>query len=135
MSEETDEALAERVAGLLSCKVNQLRQQPLKDIIQALADYNEIEALQIIRRLAKARYIPESYVDDANALFNLGQIASLKNVCLLSLVTVLGKSFHNLCNFFRSVVLLYKFANRDNISDIPLGIIHFLSNHLCYFLF
>lgn len=72
MSEKTAEELATNVAGYLGCEVKELYHQPLKDIVQTLADYGEEDALQIIKRLARTGYMPDSYAEDANALFNLG---------------------------------------------------------------
>jgi len=41
-------------------EVEQLRNQPTKNIIQALGDYSRDEALQIIKRLEKGGYIPDN---------------------------------------------------------------------------
>jgi hypothetical protein len=57
MIEKTDVELAVFVADYLRVEVEQLRNQPTKNIIQALDDYSRDEALQIIKRLEKGGYI------------------------------------------------------------------------------
>jgi len=48
------------VADYLKVEVEQLRNQPTKNIIQALDDYSRDETLQIITRLEKGRYIADN---------------------------------------------------------------------------
>ena len=51
--------LAVSVADYLKLEVEQLPNQPPKNIIQALGDYRRDEALQIIKRLENG-YIPDN---------------------------------------------------------------------------
>ena len=60
MTEKTDVELAVFVADYLKFELEQLRNQPPKNIIQALVDYNKDEGSQIIRRLEKGGYIPDN---------------------------------------------------------------------------
>jgi hypothetical protein len=58
--------LAESIAGSIGCSMEQLYNQPLKDILQAMnADYTNKERFELIKRLAKEVYIPHSYVEEA----------------------------------------------------------------------
>ncbi|MGC2575334.1 MAG: hypothetical protein WA364_27830 [Candidatus Nitrosopolaris sp.] len=72
MTEVTDvqiTRLAESIVGSIGCSMEQLYNQPLKDILQAMnANYTNKEQFELIKRLAKAVYIPHSYVDEAHAL-------------------------------------------------------------------
>lgn len=53
--------LAESIAGSIGCSMEQLYNQPLKDILQAMkADYTNKERFELIKRLAKEIYIPHS---------------------------------------------------------------------------
>jgi hypothetical protein len=60
MTEKTDVELAIFVADYLKVELEQLRNQPPKNIIQALADYSKDEGLQIIRRLGNGGFIPDN---------------------------------------------------------------------------
>jgi hypothetical protein len=72
MTEVTDveiTRLAESIVGSIGCSMEQLYNQPLKDILQAMnANYTNKEQFELIKRLAKGVYIPHSYVDEAHAL-------------------------------------------------------------------
>ncbi len=71
MIEETDgeiRKVAESIAGSLGCSMKQLYNQPLKDILQRLTEYDNKETLEIIKRLANEEYIRDNYVDDARDL-------------------------------------------------------------------
>ena len=60
MIEKTDVELAVSVADYLKVEVEQLRNQPPKNIIQALDDYSKDETIQIITRLEKGGYIADN---------------------------------------------------------------------------
>lgn len=72
MTEITDEEitrLAESIVGSIGCSMEQLYNQPLKDILQAMnPDYTKKERFELIKRLAKAVYIPHTYVDEGHTL-------------------------------------------------------------------
>jgi hypothetical protein len=66
MIEETDGGIrkvAKSIAGSLGCSMKQLYNQPLKDILQRLTEYDNKETLEIIKRLANEEYIRDNYVD------------------------------------------------------------------------
>ncbi|MGA9151012.1 MAG: hypothetical protein WBZ36_10560 [Candidatus Nitrosopolaris sp.] len=58
MTEKTDEeitTLAESITGSIGCSMEQLYNQPLKDILHAMnANYTKKERFELIKRLAKA---------------------------------------------------------------------------------
>jgi hypothetical protein len=60
MTEKTDVELAVFVADYLKVELEQLRNQPPKNIIQALPDYSKDEGFQIIRRLENGGFIPDN---------------------------------------------------------------------------
>jgi hypothetical protein len=71
MTEITDVQITRLAESIVGCigSMEQLYNQPLKDILQAMnPDYTNKERFELIKRLAKAVYIPHTYVDEAHTL-------------------------------------------------------------------
>lgn len=69
ITDEEITRLTESIAGSIGCSMEELYNQPLKDIFRAMnADYTNRELFELIKRLAKEVYIPHSYIDEAHAL-------------------------------------------------------------------